>query len=154
MLLPYLFLLIGILCIFLEFFLPGGILGGFGGLLCLAGLVIEIMRAGSFIDVLVYAVVGALATVLVIWLALRRIKNAKSDSDFYLNNDQEGYKASSYPLELVGLEAETLSSCHPSGFISVNGNRHQAVSQSGFIEKGKKIKIIDGKGAYLVVIKI
>ncbi len=96
MLLPYLFLIVGLICIFLEFFLPGGILGGFGGVLCFVGLGIEIVRANSFMDIFIYALVGFLATVFVIWFAMKKIKNSKSDSEIYLNQDQEGFKASSY----------------------------------------------------------
>ena len=146
--------MIGLICIFLEFFLPGGILAGFGGLLCFVGLGIEISKASSFVDVFIYAFIGALGTALVIWLAMKKIKNSKSDSEMFLNQDQEGFKASGFDESLIGKEAESVTSCSPSGFILVDGKRYQAVSQGCYIEKNEKVKIIDGKGSYFVIIKI
>lgn len=147
---PFLLLGIGLLLIFLEFFLPGGIMGGVGGVLVLVSIVYFGVQAKSAISVVLFAL-GALFFVgLLIRFAIWRIRHGKVKGIF-LNSVQEGYVASEFSKELIGKEGEALSDLKPSGHILIEGKRYQAVSKVGYLVKGTKIKVVGGEGAHLIV---
>ena len=52
--------------------------------------------------------------------------------------------------DLVGKEGVVSSDLKPSGHILVEDNYYQAVSKTGYIEKGRNIKVIGGQGARLI----
>ncbi|WP_420420501.1 NfeD family protein [Simkania sp.] len=143
--------IIGLILIYFEFFVPGGILGTMGGLFLAAGLFLSIWEQTSLIYALFYVVGVIVFLVLTIRLALWKVKRTCHKSHLYLADDQEGYVASTYDKELVEKVGEALTSLRPSGRIKVEGKPYQAVSESGFIKKGSKIKIIGGEGARFIV---
>ena len=143
--------IIGLILIYFEFFVPGGILGTMGGLFLAAGLFLSIWEQTSLIYALFYVVGVIVFLVLTIRLALWKVKRTRHKSHLYLADDQEGYVAATYDKELVEKVGEALTSLRPSGHIKVEGKPYQAVSESGFIKKGSKIKIIGGEGARFIV---
>lgn len=143
--------IIGLILIYFEFFVPGGILGVIGGLFLAAGLFLSIWEQTSLIYALFYVIGVIIFFVLTIRLALWKIKRTRNKSHFYLGDDQEGYVASSYEKELVEKTGEALTVLRPSGHIKIEGKPYQAVSESGYIKKGSKIKIIGGEGARFIV---
>lgn len=147
---PYVLLAAGLLMIFFEFFLPGGIIGAAGGVLVLLSIIFFAVQAETVIPIILFTG-GALVLVgLLIAFAIWRIKRGKGDGIF-LNTEQSGYVASEYAKELIGEEGEALSDLKPSGHILVNKKRYQAVSKMGYVEKGSKIKVVGGEGAHLIV---
>lgn len=56
--------------------------------------------------------------------------------------------------ELIGKEANVISDLRPSGKIEINNERHDAVSDGEYIEKGRLVKVIKVDEARLVVIAI
>ena len=59
-----------------------------------------------------------------------------------------------FDAALVGRQGKALSDLKPSGHIMLGQDRHQAVSQAGYIEKGTPIEVIGGRGAYLIVKRV
>lgn len=143
--------IIGLILIYFEFFVPGGILGVLGGLFIVGGLFLSIWEQTSLIYALFYVIGVIIFLVLTIRLALWKIKRTRNKSHFYLADDQEGYLGASFDKELVGKSGEALTSLRPSGHIRVEEKPYQAVSESGYIKKGSKIKIIGGEGARFIV---
>ena len=143
--------IIGLILIYFEFFVPGGILGTIGGLFLAAGLFLSIWEQTSLIYALFYIVGVIIFLVLTIRVALWKIKQTRNKSHFYLADDQEGYVAASYDKELIEKTGEALTVLRPSGHIKIEGKPYQAVSESGYIKKGSKIKIIGGEGARFIV---
>lgn len=143
-----LFIVIGLLLVFLEFFLPGGIMGAAGGVLVAIGLVVFALNSNSMVLVITVTVATIVAVVLLGYFALRRIKGSKR---IYLSQDQSGYRASSWAKEMIGKEGEVLAALRPSGHISIDGKRFQALSRMGYIDQGEKIVVVGGQGAHLVV---
>lgn len=147
---PYIVLFFGYLLIFLEFFLPGGVVGMAGGVLVVVSIVVFAVQAESLLAVILYILGAGFFTGLLFKFALWRIRRDKT-SGIYLNSDQEGYFASSYEKELIGKEGEALSDLKPSGHILVEGKRVQAVSKVGYLQKGTKIQVVSGEGAHYIV---
>jgi membrane-bound ClpP family serine protease len=142
--------IVGLVLIFLEFFLPGAILAVIGTLCLLVslGLCFSTYAAiwGTF-----YLFILLLTVYLTCRLALWRIKRSKGSGNFYLSDTQEGYTASSFDQSLIGKEAIVSTELKPAGHILVEGKLLQAISETGFISKGVKVQIVGGKGSHLIV---
>lgn len=144
------FLGVGLLLIFLEFFLPGGILGIAGGVLLVLSIVFFSIGSPSLLYVILYIIGVGILLVLLVKYTLWRIRTGKG---FYLNTAQEGHVASEFSHEAIGKKGEALSDLKPAGHILVEGNRYQAVAKTGYIIKGTKIIVVGGEGAHLIVKK-
>ena len=142
---------IGLILIYFEFFVPGGILGTLGALFLVSGVVFCFWKQVDMIWGALYIFLLVIGLVLTIRLALWKIK--KSQTSFYLKEDQEGYVASSYEGEIIGKSGKALTALRPSGHILIENKPYQAVSESGYIKKGTLIQVIRGEGARFIVRK-
>lgn len=148
---PYLLAAVGLILIYLEFYLPGAILGTLGGILLLWSYFIVISSGASCSEILFF-IIGSLALVwLVIKFALWSIPRVKGGRGIYLAGDQEGYVSSTYDKNAIGKEAIVLTDLKPGGFILLEGKQMAALSLSGYIEKGKRVTVIAGDGDDLIV---
>lgn len=145
--------MIGLLLIYLEFFLPGAVMGVAGGLMIGASLLLFIMEANSVIAVVIYFILVAFSIVLLIKYALWKIPRAKPDRSIYSADAQEGYQASGYDKEAIGKSGVVLSDLKPGGYILIKGEQHQALSESGYIPKGTEVIVLYGEGESLIVRK-
>lgn len=148
---PYALVAIGLLLIFVEFYLPGMVLGIVGSCLIIVSVVLFGMQAGSPIELLFFVLGVGVAIALVIWFAITRIKSTAKKGTIYLESDQEGYFAASYDQTAIGKQGVALSDLKPSGFALIEGKRQQVASQSGYIAEGTPIVVIAGQGAVLLV---
>lgn len=146
--------LLGLVLIYLEFFLPGGVIGVIGGALLLSGFVIFVFQNPSVLSIVISFVSLVLLSIFVCKLALWQIRITRHRKTLFSDKDQEGYQASYFDKALIGKNAEAISDLKPSGHILVEGQEWQAVSESEYIEKGSKVLVIGGKGAYLIVKKV
>jgi len=146
-----LILIVGLLLIYLEFYLPGGVMGVAGGLILLGNIVVFSLSSESPLFVVIIIITTLVGVVAVAKIALWRIRSAKPEDSIYLEGDQEGFKASEYAEDIVGMEGVAASNLRPSGHIVVESKKYQAVSKSGYISKGSKIIVSGGEGAHLQV---
>ncbi len=143
-------ILIGLLFIFIEFFLPGGIMAILGALALGVGALLLLLSTFSLLFKSSTLIFTVLLIIIVCKLALSIIKN-RQRKNYLLETDQAEFVASTLDMALVGHQGEAASDLKPSGHILVNQKRVQAISESDYIAKGKKITIIDGRGAYYIV---
>jgi len=153
-LLSILMLLAGLFLVFLEFFLPGAILGILGSLLVIASVVVFATVAVALWMVFVYIVIVIVLSIILVRYALWKIRSAPKGESIYLNSDQEGYVASEYPKELLGKKGHALTDLKPSGHAMIEGQRWQATSTGAYIEKGAEVEVIGGEGGHLIVKKV
>lgn len=148
---PYLLLTLGILMIFLEFFLPG-IVMGVGGLFFIgASIVFFGMEATSSLALLLYAAAVVVLLIALVRFALWRIRRSGAHATFFLATDEEGFRADNYDATLIGKKGTAVTDLRPSGRVNVDGRVLQALSQGGFIAKESTITVIGGEGAALLV---
>jgi membrane-bound ClpP family serine protease len=145
-------IVVSILLIFTEFFVPGGILGSLGILLFIAGVVLTFLDASSLPIALLVNAVYLFILIGMISLALKRIQKGKGN--ICSHGDQEGFVASEVDKSLIEVHGEASSDLKPSGYILIQGRRLQAVSAMGYITKGTPIKVINTEGARYIVKKI
>lgn len=147
---PIILSLIGLIAIFLEFFLPGALFALIGGGLVIAGVSLFWKLDVPIYYKILYFTISMLTTGLFCKLALWMIKS-KARFNLSLEGNQAGYLASELDRNFFGLIGEAQTDLKPSGHIVLNGKAYQAVSERAYISKGKKIEIITGRGAYYVV---
>jgi len=151
---PFIFLILGLLLVFIEFYLPGAIMGIGGGILILTSIVLFAMQTASPIWVVVYVIGTIIVLAYMIKFILRRIKTAKPGRSIYLNSDQAGYQASQYDASVIGKTGVVVTDLKPGGHILVDGKRLQAISQSGYLPKGTEVLILSGQEESLIVKQI
>ena len=142
--------LLSLILIYLEFFVPGAILGILGGVGFCLSILLFIWESANLWQIIAFSVVLVVFLILTIKMALWKLKRQPA---MFAKEDQSGYLASEYDKELIGLSGEALTDLKPSGHIAVGGKKCQAVSESLYIKKGESVKIVGGEGARLIVRK-
>lgn len=145
--------LFGILCIYCEFFLPGGVLALFGALSSLLGIVWFFSLKRELPWTLAYFVVFGSLVFLVSKIALWQIKRGANKNVFYLSKNQQGFLASEYLADLIGKKGIAECDLKPAGYACIAGHRIQVLAKEGFLSKGTEVVAIQGKGAHLIVQK-
>lgn len=136
---------VGLLFIYLEFYLPGGIMAVIGAMIGFAGVLLAFHA--NYLAGFIYALFEIVAVFVVIRMALKGVER----SGLCLTNDQEGYTSSSFDASLVGMDGEVLVDLKPSGYVLVKGIRCQALSEGEYVKKGTRVKVVNGEGAHLIV---
>lgn len=149
---PFLLLGLGLFMVFLEFYLPHGLMGMLGALTLLLSIVLFAVNYNSPFLILLYVVALAVLLYYLFIFTLRRIKSAPPNRSVYLQGDQEGFVASEYDKSAIGKIGVVDSDLKPGGHIRIEGKRHQAISLSGYITKGEEVKVVGGEGESLTVI--
>jgi len=148
---PWILLAIGFILIFLEFYLPGAIMGITGGILVFASIILFSLQTQSPWAIAAYVVGVGVGLGLLIKFALWRIRTAKPDYSIYSDADQEGFQASQFDLSMVGKKGVVVTDLKPGGHILVEGKRLQAISRSGYLVKGTEVTVIGGQEESLIV---
>lgn len=148
---PYLLVALGLALIFLEFVLPGAVLGSAGAILILMSLVLLFKQAGNLMLFFMQMVAILSLVGVVIMTALRVIRKTAKKGTLYLESDQQGYVASDFDETQVGKLGVAMTDLRPAGHVLIDGKLLQAVSDSSYVEQGKQIRVLRGQGAVLVV---
>ncbi len=143
--------LLGLLCLYFEFFLPGGVLAFLGGVILIASCILFFFQSDSSLATFLYFVGLIVASALVCLFAIRNIRRSGKENSFFLQKDQEGFTAASLAKELIGKEGVVSTELKPAGHIRIEEKVYQAVSQGEFLFKGSPVEVIAVKGAHLVV---
>lgn len=148
---PYILLALGLVLVFLEFYLPGAILGALGALFILGSYFVLISRGTTPLEFGLFFVGSIAALYGLIKYALWRIPRAKPGRSIYLKGDQSGYVASHFDKKAIGRDGVVLTDLKPGGYILIDGVQHQAISVEGYVSKGKKVNVLSGEGESLLV---
>jgi membrane-bound ClpP family serine protease len=149
----FIFLVLGLLFVLLEFFIPGAVMGIIGGVLLLTSIVTFAQLTQSFPLTLMYLLSLGLLLYGMISYTLKKIPKAKTGFSIYLHRDQEGYQASKFDAQAIKKKGIVISDLKPGGYILVDGKKQQAISQSGYISEGKEVIVIGGEAESLIVVE-
>ena len=143
--------LLGMILIIVEVFLPGFGLPGIGGIVLVgAGVVMVGMHFGSLTAVGTLLVIIAVLAVLISWV-LRQASRGGKRSDLFLQERDELHTQQEDMKALVGKAGTTTSVLRPAGIGDFDGVRLNVVTEGGFIEKGQPIEIVRVDGSRIVV---
>lgn len=153
--LPLIILIFGLLLIAVEIFLVPGVtfFGMSGSILLIIGVIyafIEFSLTTAFLVLLLALIVVG---VLVMWFFKKGIHLG-----FSLKNKEavsEGFKpfVRNYD-QYLNKEGIAHTYLRPAGFIKIEGEKLEAVSQGDFIKEGEKIRVIKVEGNKLIVVKL
>jgi len=145
-------LILGIVLIIVEFFVAGGIIGLLGIGSVLASLFLSGASIGHMsLSIAIALIVAIIAAVILFkWIGMNRglfrhiILRDSATAEL-------GYVSSENKLEFIGLEGMTVTPLRPSGTANINGERVDVVSEGGFIESNRNVKVIKVEGVRIVV---
>lgn len=148
-------LILGIVLIIAEFFVPGGILGVLGVGAILGSLFMSGYDIGHMALSIAIALIVAIAAAVILF---RRVGLDKGIFRHIILKDRTttdlGYVSSQTKSELVGQEGVTVTPLRPSGTVLLNDVRIDVVSEGGFIEQNKRVKVVQAEGVRIVVREI
>ncbi|MFG6114287.1 nodulation protein NfeD [Halobacillus sp. MO56] len=145
-------LVLGIVLVVAEFFLPGGIAGVAGAVAIVSSLMLSGADTGHMAMSIGIAILVAIVASVILfkYLGLERgffrhiILQEATTTD-------KGFVSSVSRLELIGLEGETLTPLRPSGTAVFDDERLDVVSEGRFLQAGQPVKIIKTEGSRIVV---
>ncbi len=145
-------LLLGIILIAAEFFVPGGILGSLG----IGAIIGSLFMSGYDLGHMSMSIgIAFLVTLVAAVILFRRIGMDKGIFRHIILKDstttEQGYVSAVNRLELLGLEGVALTPLRPSGIGLFDNERIDVVSEGGFINKDKIIKVVKVEGVRVVV---
>lgn len=143
---------IGVAFVIAELFLPGAIAGIIG----LALIIGSILLAGGNVVHMGIAVLIALTVAIVGMVIIMKFfgKSMKIFNKIILTDSTDtarGYVSNVNRVELIGKLAKSMTPLRPSGTIMLEGERIDAVTEGGYVDPGKVVKIIKVEGSRIVV---
>ncbi|MBM7554723.1 NfeD family protein [Thalassobacillus pellis] len=148
-------LVLGIILVVAEFFLPGGIAGIAG----IAAIVASLMLSGA--DTGHMAMSIGIAMIVSIVASVILFKTIGLEKGFFRHiilqdatSTDKGYVSTVNRLELIGLEGETLTPLRPSGTAVFDNERLDVVTEGVYTAAKTPVKVIKIEGSRIVVREI
>lgn len=143
---------IGVVMLALELFVPSfGILGIIGSASLISGVVLAAYSTSHVALSLGIAAASALVAVIVVALVFKErgvwrkfiLSESLSKEQGYIPNEDRDV--------LIGLVGTSLTALRPAGTMELEGRRLDVVTLGGYIEAGRKVRIIKTDGTRIVV---
>lgn len=149
------FFIIGLTLLIIEGIVPGfGFPGISGIILIIVGTILAMDSVSiAILSLSVAIIITSIVAIIFVKLGYkskilnRVILKNRTDSD-------RGFLSSQSKNELLGKEGITLSGLRPSGYIDIDGQRLDALSEGGFIPKDSKIIVVKVEGSKIFVRRI
>jgi len=142
----------GLVLFLAEFIIPGMISGIIGTVMIIASIVLVI---ANYPDLAVFGVVVQLLGVLAaVFGGMYLLPRSRYGKYLILQDSQQaekGWVSADGENALVGAEGSVHTALRPAGSIVVNGKRYDAVANGAFIDKGRRIRVIEVHGSRVVV---
>lgn len=145
-------LILGIILIVVELFVPGGILGFLG----LGSILMSIILAGEnvvFMTISLFIAITVAITAMVILVKFFGKKNRLIGKIVLRDStsSDQGYVSNLSRTDLLNKEGITLTPLRPSGTIIIGNERIDAVTEGGFIDANAKVIVVKVEGVRVVV---
>ncbi len=141
---------VGLLLLGFEVVVPGGILGAIGGLAMLGGCAIAFGEFGPVGGGLAL-LAALLLTVLMLYVEFRILPNTAIGRRLFLKSKVTGTTHATRGEDLGGKSGEAVTDLAPTGYVMIEGKRHEAFSRSGFLDAGAKVKVVGMDNFRLIV---
>lgn len=152
---------LGVLLLTLEAFVPSG---GILGIAALASAIAGIVFLFKYDAI--WGATGALGTVILgpmvfFWAikmlpstGLGRTMVGQSGEEIAQARAQVSQRERAMRLELLNKEGEALTDMRPSGVVVIEGQRHDAISRGGIVDRGERIRVSKVDGISIEVRKV
>jgi membrane-bound ClpP family serine protease len=153
--LPAICFIAGFGLLIFEMFNPGfGVPGISGVILLFLGI---LLVARSLVDAIIMVLILMAIVAVALVFILRSASRGKLSKTVVLSdalNDKSGFIGTENLDSLLGKEGTALTVLRPAGVAEIEGTRVDVVSQSEFLPKGTKIKVVKVEGRRVVVADI
>ena len=147
-------LVIGLLLLIAEMFIPGGIVGAIGGILLVIAVGTAFSNNPTEAAILAVILTVGIFVGFSIWLKifpkLPWVKKLTLDEN--LSEDWHGCDPEQETL--MGEEGVALTDLVPSGFANLQNKRIDVTTTGDFINKGDKVRVVEVEGNRIAVEKI
>lgn len=143
----------GVILILFEISTPGFGIFGISGIVSIF-ISIFLSSSVAVVDMLLYIVIAFIVTLAASILYIRIFGYRGFLRKLVLTDATEtelGYVSNESKEELVGQIGTTLTPLRPSGIIEIDNERFDVVSDGGFIEKGKRVTVVQSIGSRVIV---
>jgi len=151
---PVLFLM-GVALLLIEaFVIPGFGLVGIGGAILVIGSLLLALGVDNLRTSAAILAASMVSAAMLSALLFKLIPKTRTFRKIVLSDSSEGFKS---PTDhdkspgLLGKSGKVLTTLRPSGTIEIDGVKYDAVSDSTFIDAGRKIEVVTVKGMRVVV---
>lgn len=146
-------LLLALLLFFFEIVVPGGILAIMGACLVLAACVVAFTTYGAM-EALAIFVGSLIVSLLLLFIELKILPKTKYGKRLFLLREQKASSLSPQAgQEIIGQHGETITTMAPTGMVLISGEKYEAFSQSGLLEKGTPVAVVKQDSFRLIVEK-
>jgi membrane-bound serine protease (ClpP class) len=157
---------VGIVLLALEIFvIPGFGVAGISGIVLMVGSLVLVMlnndvfdftfvNGGEIVAAVLTAMAGLMASILLMFFGGVRLTQTKVFQRISLVDTQqrsEGYTSNFNQQSYLGMKGEAYTVLRPSGKILINDELKDAFTRGDYIEKGKKVVVVDESGTSLKV---
>jgi len=153
---------LGVVLILVEVFvIPGfGIAGLSGIILILVSLFLSLISADPVLDfegvslAIIQLSVALLGAIILIFVMAKYLPKTNMFKRFVLSDAEKtnkGFSSHVTSKDLIGAEGVAITTLRPSGTAEINGKKVDVVTESEFLEQGKKIVVIAVEGIRVVV---
>ena len=140
-------LALGFILLFLEIFVPGGVLGVLGVLVMVYGCYLAFNLSAA------WGTAAVALSVLVAVVAIRLVARSRLGRKLILDDaGARDWKAAEAGLEeLVGNEGRTLTQLRPAGLAQIDDRRLDVVADNELIPAGVAVRVVEVEGNRVVV---
>lgn len=154
--------IIGVALILIEIFvIPGfGIAGISGIVLVFASLFLSLVGGDPFLDfelvsrAIIQLSLSLVVALILIFVLAKYLPRTTVFKKFVLADSEKstnGFSSHSFAEDLIGAEGIALTTLRPAGTAEINGRRVDVMTESEYVEKGKKIKVLAVDGIRVLV---
>lgn len=147
-------LILGVILVCAELFIPGGILGTIGGLFLLASFFLVFNKYDTATGF--YYLIGVVVlTGLCVYLTSKIVPRTSIGRSLFLKESESGYSSFQEDLSfLKGREGMAVTLLRPAGVAKIEGRRTDVVTEGDLISKGSRVRVTEVEGNRVVVRKI
>lgn len=150
-------LILGLLLIFFEMFVPGGIIGFFGAMLMGTGAILCFYYYGPSMGMA--TLLGSCLLVAVMVVLFFRIFPYTAEGKWIIMNQtlvtaKGSHSETARHQTLIGKEGCTESKLRPSGIAIIDGERLDVVSEGDYVEENTRIRVLRVDGNRIVVVRV
>ena len=143
---------IALVLFFFEIIVPGGILAVIGGILMIIACAVAYSELGPLSSLITFFIALGLSIGMLI-LEIIILPKTSLGKKFFLKTAVEG--SSNIPQteeNIIGKSGESLTKMAPTGKILIEGKEYEATSNSGLLEEGTAVEVVNYDN-YKVIVK-
>lgn len=144
---------LGLAFVFVEFFIPGGVVGIIGGLLIVAAIIMGYINEGPVVGSILLTAALVMGAILIpLWMKL--FPNTPIGRGMTLSKNLPAGNGDTAPGLQEGTVGVTVTPLRPSGTARFGAERIDVISEGRMIETGEKVEVVQVEGSRVVVRKV